>query len=103
MREDANQPMVPGLTDLSRNSLQGPGGSIESAPLSSSSSSDWAPRLAQEARLRALDDLIARSPRSDASIGNEIERASLLVAATTFWRLSILTPEARTAARANTG
>ncbi len=37
----------------------------------------WAPRLAQEARLRQLEDLLARHPEGD-TIDTEIERAALL-------------------------
>jgi glutathione synthase/RimK-type ligase-like ATP-grasp enzyme len=39
----------------------------------------WAPRQAQEARLRQLEDLLARRPKGDA-IATEIERAVLLSA-----------------------
>ena len=39
--------------------------------------SGWAPRLAQEARLRELDDLLARRPSGD-TVHFEIERAVLL-------------------------
>ena len=39
--------------------------------------SGWAPRLAQEARLRQLDDLLVRRPGDD-TIQLEIERAVLL-------------------------
>jgi glutathione synthase/RimK-type ligase-like ATP-grasp enzyme len=38
----------------------------------------WAPRRAQEARLRQLDDLVAREPASACPIEIEIERAVLL-------------------------
>jgi glutathione synthase/RimK-type ligase-like ATP-grasp enzyme len=38
----------------------------------------WAPRLAQEARLRVLDRLLARASEREANITLEIERAALL-------------------------
>ena len=38
----------------------------------------WAPRLAQEARLRELDRLLARKSGGEADIAVEIERAALL-------------------------
>jgi len=38
----------------------------------------WAPRLAQESRLRQLDDLLARPRSSDEALETEIERAALL-------------------------
>ena len=41
-------------------------------------SSGWAPRLAQELRLRELDGLLARARSSEADIAIEIERAALL-------------------------
>jgi hypothetical protein len=66
------------LTDLPQTSSQSPERLKESAAPSSGNSSHWAPRLAQEARLRALDEMIARSPGSEATIATEIERASLL-------------------------
>jgi Tetratricopeptide repeat len=40
--------------------------------------SGWAPRLTQEARLRELDDLLARQGTGRDSVGLEIERAVLL-------------------------
>ena len=40
----------------------------------------WAPRLAQEQRLRQLDDLLARRPAAGEAIAAEIERAVLLAA-----------------------
>src|ERR1700758_1291728 len=40
----------------------------------------WAPRLAQEARLRELDARLARSPATDEAVDLEIERAVLLAA-----------------------
>jgi glutathione synthase/RimK-type ligase-like ATP-grasp enzyme len=40
----------------------------------------WAPRLAQEARLRELDTRLARSSAADGAINLEIERAVLLAA-----------------------
>jgi Flp pilus assembly protein TadD/glutathione synthase/RimK-type ligase-like ATP-grasp enzyme len=43
-----------------------------------SARSGWAPRLAQEARLRELDRLLARKRGSEPDISIEIERASLL-------------------------
>ena len=43
-----------------------------------SPSNGWAPRLAQEARLRELDDLIARPRNGDETMATEIERAALL-------------------------
>jgi glutathione synthase/RimK-type ligase-like ATP-grasp enzyme len=43
-----------------------------------SPSNGWAPRLAQEARLRELDDLLARPRNRDETIAIEIERAALL-------------------------
>ena len=46
----------------------------QNAPATSS----WRPRLAQEARLRELDDLLAREGRSEPDISIEIERAALL-------------------------
>jgi hypothetical protein len=42
------------------------------------SSHGWAPRLAQESRLRQLEDLLARPRSGDQTIGVEIERAALL-------------------------
>ena len=50
----------------------------ENAPPSSDNSSHWAPRLAQELRLRELDGLLARSGDAGESIAIEIERAALL-------------------------
>jgi hypothetical protein len=47
---------------------------------SPASKQDWAPRLAQEARLRELDAELTRSPAADETIGLEIERAVLLAA-----------------------
>jgi glutathione synthase/RimK-type ligase-like ATP-grasp enzyme/Flp pilus assembly protein TadD len=44
----------------------------------SSASSGWAPRLAQESRLRELDGLLARRGDSDSDLAVEIERAALL-------------------------
>jgi tetratricopeptide (TPR) repeat protein len=38
----------------------------------------WAPRLAQESRLRQLEDVLARQPMEADAIGTEIERAVLL-------------------------
>src|SRR5580692_1077299 len=38
----------------------------------------WAPRLAQESRLRQLEDVLARQPMEADAIGAEIERAVLL-------------------------
>jgi tetratricopeptide (TPR) repeat protein len=38
----------------------------------------WAPRLAQESRLRQLDELLGQSSAGDAAIDAEIERAALL-------------------------
>ena len=38
----------------------------------------WAPRLAQELRLRQLDDLLAAPPAAGVAIAAEIERAALL-------------------------
>jgi len=38
----------------------------------------WAPRLAQEARLRQIEDRLARRPPDDDAIATEIERAVLL-------------------------
>jgi tetratricopeptide (TPR) repeat protein/glutathione synthase/RimK-type ligase-like ATP-grasp enzyme len=38
----------------------------------------WAPRLAQESRLRQLEDVLARQPMEADTIGAEIERAVLL-------------------------
>src|SRR5208337_598445 len=40
----------------------------------------WAPRLAQESRLRQLEDLLARHPIEGDAIDAEIERAVLLSA-----------------------
>jgi glutathione synthase/RimK-type ligase-like ATP-grasp enzyme len=40
--------------------------------------SGWAPRRAQEARLRQLEDLLAHPRREDEAIDSEIERAALL-------------------------
>jgi Tetratricopeptide repeat len=50
----------------------------ENASLSSGDASSWAPRLAQEARLRQLEDSLSRPGRADESIATEIERAALL-------------------------
>jgi tetratricopeptide (TPR) repeat protein len=41
-------------------------------------SSGWAPRLAQESRLRQLEDLLALPPSEDEALETEIERAALL-------------------------
>jgi tetratricopeptide (TPR) repeat protein len=38
----------------------------------------WAPRVAQESRLRQLDELLARQPAAADAIGIQIERAALL-------------------------
>jgi glutathione synthase/RimK-type ligase-like ATP-grasp enzyme len=43
-----------------------------------SASAGWAPRLAQELRLRELDNLLARTRSAEADIATEIERAALL-------------------------
>ena len=50
----------------------------ESATLATENTGGWGPRLAQESRLRELDDLIARAGKGDATIASEIERAALL-------------------------
>ena len=50
----------------------------DTAPLSSGKTGDWAPRLTQEARLRELDDLLARPRGADETLATEIERAALL-------------------------
>jgi Tetratricopeptide repeat len=50
----------------------------QTAPLPGGKTRDWAPRLAQEARLRQLDDLLARPRGTDEAIATEIERAALL-------------------------
>ena len=47
-------------------------------PTNSSASSGWAPRLAQDARLRELDGLLAHARGGEADIAVEIERAALL-------------------------
>ena len=76
----ANQRIVPRLkiSDVDANIVTGPG---QSAALwgdsSISTCGPWAPRLVQEARLRELEDLVARHP-VDAAIGAEIQRAVLL-------------------------
>jgi hypothetical protein len=49
----------------------------ENASLSSGDAGNWAPRLAQEARLRQLDDSLARGSAEE-TIAAEIERAALL-------------------------
>jgi hypothetical protein len=49
----------------------------ESATLATENTGGWGPRLAQESRLRELDDLIARAGKGDATIACEIERAAL--------------------------
>jgi tetratricopeptide (TPR) repeat protein len=54
--------------------------SKETAPLSSGDAGNWIPRLAQEARLRQLEDSLARSGSADETIATEIERAVLLAA-----------------------
>ena len=38
----------------------------------------WAPRLAQEHRLRQLDELLARHPVTGDAVATEVERAVLL-------------------------
>ena len=38
----------------------------------------WAPRLAQESRLRQLEEMLARGPVGDGALASEIERAVLL-------------------------
>ena len=45
-----------------------------------SPSGGWAPRLAQESRLRQLEDLLARPRSEDEALETEIERAALLAA-----------------------
>src|SRR6516164_2614277 len=50
----------------------------ESATLATENTGGWGPRLAQESRLRELDDLIARAGKGDVTIASEIERAALL-------------------------
>jgi Tetratricopeptide repeat len=50
----------------------------ENAPLPNGDAGNWAPRLAQEARLRQLDDALARSRNGDDTIAAEVERAALL-------------------------
>ena len=47
-------------------------------PTNGSASGGWAPRLAQELRLRELDRLLARARSAEADIATEIERAALL-------------------------
>jgi hypothetical protein len=47
-------------------------------PLTSGNAGDWPPRLAQETRLRELDDQLARSRNTCDTISTEIERAALL-------------------------
>ncbi|MGH6767363.1 MAG: hypothetical protein ACREC2_17260, partial [Bradyrhizobium sp.] len=54
---------------------------LNAAPLLPDSAGDgrgWAPRLAQELRLRQLDDLLAAPPAAGIAIAAEIERAALL-------------------------
>jgi len=50
----------------------------ENAPSASGKVANWPPRLAQEARLRELDDPLARPRNDDETIATEIERAALL-------------------------
>jgi glutathione synthase/RimK-type ligase-like ATP-grasp enzyme len=52
--------------------------SNENVPPSNGDAGKWAPRLAQEARLRQLDDQLARSCGGEHAIAAEIERAALL-------------------------
>jgi tetratricopeptide (TPR) repeat protein len=52
--------------------------SDENAPFLAGDAGNWAPRLAQQARLRQLDDRLARSGDGDEPIATEIERAALL-------------------------
>jgi hypothetical protein len=52
----------------------------ETVPLSSGDAGNWIPRLAQEARLRQLEDSLARSGSAFEAIATEIERAVLLAA-----------------------
>jgi glutathione synthase/RimK-type ligase-like ATP-grasp enzyme len=47
-------------------------------PSHGAAGSGWAPRLAQESRLRQLDALLARPRSADETIATEIERAALL-------------------------
>ena len=54
--------------------------SKQTAPLSSDDAGNWIPRLAQEARLRQLENSLARSGSADEAIATEIERAVLLAA-----------------------
>ena len=48
------------------------------SPESAAGHRGWAPRLAQESRLRQLEDVLARQPMEADAIGTEIERAVLL-------------------------
>src|ERR1700677_1088269 len=48
------------------------------SPESAAGHRGWAPRLAQESRLRQLEDVLARPPMEADAIGTEIERAVLL-------------------------
>jgi tetratricopeptide (TPR) repeat protein/glutathione synthase/RimK-type ligase-like ATP-grasp enzyme len=49
-----------------------------SLPASSGDDRGWAPRRAQELRLRQLDDLLAAAPEAGDAVAMEIERAALL-------------------------
>jgi glutathione synthase/RimK-type ligase-like ATP-grasp enzyme len=51
---------------------------VTTQPTNGSASGGWAPRLAQELRLRELDRLLARARSAEADIATEIERAALL-------------------------
>jgi glutathione synthase/RimK-type ligase-like ATP-grasp enzyme len=50
----------------------------DNAPFCSGVAGDWAPRRAQEAMLRQLDDALARPRDDEATIAAQIERAALL-------------------------
>ena len=50
----------------------------ENATLATENTLPWGPRLAQESRLRELDELLARAGKGEATIASEIERAALL-------------------------